>query len=317
MGEPATAESDVYSLGIVLYELLSGRRPWEGDNAASVAMARITAPSPHVTDVRPNVPQALEAIDRKALAPRPEDRFRTAGAMATALEAFLEERPAQASAAGGPAAGPAAVAGGVAAGGAAGAAAAAAAAASPGSGGGARSGAGLPGGRARPRAGPRRRMSPTRMRAARRIRTSGAARHGRPDPGATAGRPADSRLPRWRVPRRRLWGAPRRRSRRTGRHQPVGLGVRDPGARDPGLARLHHLPAGVGGLGSRPVAVAGAGVGPELRGHDLDQAPGEGAGGGPGRSSRPTSSSRTSRRTVSSAEPAGGHPGGLRAPPCR
>ena len=91
LGEPATAASDVYSLGIVLYELLTGRRPWEGDSAAAVAMARISAPPPRVSDVRPTVPPALEAIDRKALAPDVAARFASAGAMADALEAFLEE----------------------------------------------------------------------------------------------------------------------------------------------------------------------------------------------------------------------------------
>jgi len=91
LGEPATAASDVYSLGIVLYELLAGRRPWEGDSAASVAMARISAPPPRVSDVRPTVPPALEAIDRTALARNAADRFASAGAMAEALEAFLEE----------------------------------------------------------------------------------------------------------------------------------------------------------------------------------------------------------------------------------
>jgi serine/threonine-protein kinase len=91
LGEPATAASDVYSLGIVLYELLTGRRPWEGDSAASVAMARISAPPPRVSDVRPTVPPALEVIDRKGLARDAADRFASAGAMAEALEAFLEE----------------------------------------------------------------------------------------------------------------------------------------------------------------------------------------------------------------------------------
>src|SRR5664280_1004937 len=117
LGEPATAASDVYSLGIVLYELLSGRRPWEGDSAAAIAMARISAPPPRVSDIRTSVPPALEAIDRKALAPDAASRFASAGAMAEALEAFLEEgrisgaRPAGPVAAGAAAASLAAAAG--------------------------------------------------------------------------------------------------------------------------------------------------------------------------------------------------------------
>ncbi len=91
LGEQATPASDIYSLGIVLYELLTGRRPWEGDNAAAVAMARISAPPPLVSDVRPNVPPVLEAIDRRALSPDPTARFPSAEAMAGALEAFLDE----------------------------------------------------------------------------------------------------------------------------------------------------------------------------------------------------------------------------------
>ena len=91
VGEQATAASDVYSLGIVLFELLAGRRPWEGDSAAAIAMARVRAQPPRVSDLRPSVPPALEAIDRRAMAPDVPSRYATAGAMAAALEGYLEE----------------------------------------------------------------------------------------------------------------------------------------------------------------------------------------------------------------------------------
>ncbi|MER3487900.1 MAG: serine/threonine-protein kinase, partial [Chloroflexota bacterium] len=92
-GEPATEASDVYALGIVLFELLTGRRPWEGDSAAAVAMARLSGPIPAPSDYRAGIPPALDAIVYRALALDPADRFPSALAMADALEAFLAERP--------------------------------------------------------------------------------------------------------------------------------------------------------------------------------------------------------------------------------
>jgi serine/threonine-protein kinase len=88
-GEPATESSDIYSLGIVLYELLTGARPWEGDSAAAVGLARLSGPAPDPMAVRPSVPPDLAAITRKALAPEPRDRFASAAAMADALDAAL------------------------------------------------------------------------------------------------------------------------------------------------------------------------------------------------------------------------------------
>ncbi|HEX5240267.1 MAG TPA: protein kinase, partial [Candidatus Limnocylindrales bacterium] len=90
-GELATEASDIYSLGIVLYELLTGRRPWEGDSAAAIATARLTGTVPSPSSVRSGIPAALEAVDRRALALRPEDRFASATEMAEALDRWLAE----------------------------------------------------------------------------------------------------------------------------------------------------------------------------------------------------------------------------------
>jgi len=90
-GELATQASDVYSLGIVLYELLTGRRPWTGDTAAAIATARLTGSVPSPSAVHGGIPPTLESIDRRALAPNPEERFGSAAEMAEALEGFLGE----------------------------------------------------------------------------------------------------------------------------------------------------------------------------------------------------------------------------------
>ena len=112
-GELATEPSDIYSIGIVLYELLTGRRPWEGDSAAAIATARLTGPVPSPSAVRAGVPPALEAITRRALATDPEARFKTANEMADALDAYLADHSAKGggATAAGAAAGAAAAAG--------------------------------------------------------------------------------------------------------------------------------------------------------------------------------------------------------------
>ncbi len=88
-GEPTTAASDTYSLGIVLYELLTGVRPWTGDSAASVALARLSGPVPDPRAVRSSLPPELALIVQKALALDTDQRFSSATAMADALDATL------------------------------------------------------------------------------------------------------------------------------------------------------------------------------------------------------------------------------------
>ena len=73
----------------MLFELLTGHRPWEADSAAAVAMARLAGPPPDPSTLRSGIPADLVAIDRKALATEPADRWSSAAAFAAALEAFL------------------------------------------------------------------------------------------------------------------------------------------------------------------------------------------------------------------------------------
>jgi serine/threonine-protein kinase len=129
-GEMTTPASDIYSLGIVLFELLTGHRPWAGDSAAAIATARLTGAVPSPSNIRSGVPPILEAITRKAMALEPEQRFATAADMADALDRFLAESSGAAAGSAGaagisPAAAGAAAAGAAVAGGLTGAAAAA------------------------------------------------------------------------------------------------------------------------------------------------------------------------------------------------
>ena len=87
-GDEVTGASDVYSLGIVLFEMLTGRRPFEADTAAAVALKRLNEDAPTPTAIGKPQPAGLEAIVMRALAREPADRFPDAGALAEALRAW-------------------------------------------------------------------------------------------------------------------------------------------------------------------------------------------------------------------------------------
>ena len=77
--------SDVYSLGCVLFEMLTGERPFTGGNAQAVMTRRLTEPAPRVVAWRADVPPVVDAVIARALARDPADRFQSAAAFATAL----------------------------------------------------------------------------------------------------------------------------------------------------------------------------------------------------------------------------------------
>ncbi|HEY6932308.1 MAG TPA: serine/threonine-protein kinase [Marmoricola sp.] len=81
-GGAATAASDVYALGVVLFECLTGRRPFRGDTPVGTALAHLHQPVPELPD---DVPAGLAAITRRALAKDPAERYPDAGSLAAAL----------------------------------------------------------------------------------------------------------------------------------------------------------------------------------------------------------------------------------------
>ena len=85
-GTTTTPASDVYCLGLVLFEALTGMRAFTGDTSDAIVLARIGAPAPSPRAVRQEIPADLDAIVRTALAPDPADRYPNGNAMAAALE---------------------------------------------------------------------------------------------------------------------------------------------------------------------------------------------------------------------------------------
>ena len=91
-GKGATLQSDIYSMGILMYELLTGKLPYKGDNAIEIALKHLKEPVPSIKDELPNIPQSIENIILKATAKNPKNRYEDAREMYDDLKTCMDDR---------------------------------------------------------------------------------------------------------------------------------------------------------------------------------------------------------------------------------
>jgi serine/threonine protein kinase len=94
-GTAIDGRADIYSMGVVLYEMLAGQPPFDGDTAIAVALKHVNEPPPPLRELNPNVPEEVAAVIHRALEKSPSQRFRTAQEFSQALLKAAGLTPAQ------------------------------------------------------------------------------------------------------------------------------------------------------------------------------------------------------------------------------
>ncbi|MEM7799133.1 MAG: protein kinase [Chloroflexota bacterium] len=90
-GERPTPASDVYSIGIIMYEMLANKLPFRAENPTAIALKHLQEPPPHIRTVNPKAPPQLAQILHKVLAKEPAGRYRTAGQLERILETYASQ----------------------------------------------------------------------------------------------------------------------------------------------------------------------------------------------------------------------------------
>lgn len=90
-GKGSTIRSDIYSMGILMYELLTGQVPYKGDNAVEIALKHLKEPLPSIRKILPELPQSIENIILKATAKNPQNRYKDAREMHQDIITALDE----------------------------------------------------------------------------------------------------------------------------------------------------------------------------------------------------------------------------------
>ncbi|MFK7805474.1 MAG: protein kinase [Anaerolineae bacterium] len=90
-GDPPSPASDVYSIGIIMFEMLSNELPFKGENPTAIALKHLQSPPPHIRSINKTVPPQMAQILHKILAKEPAGRYRTAGQLERILETYLKQ----------------------------------------------------------------------------------------------------------------------------------------------------------------------------------------------------------------------------------